>query len=81
MKIGVLALQGAFIEHIHSLKKLGVEAVEVRRAADLEGLDGLVIPGGESTTMLKLAKHYNLMKPIQDMNKAGKPAGQQDYRE
>ena len=55
MKIGVLALQGAFIEHINILRRLGVEAVEVRLPEDLAGLDGLIIPGGESTTIGKLA--------------------------
>jgi 5'-phosphate synthase pdxT subunit len=64
MKIGVLALQGAFIEHIKMLRKLGVEAVEVRLPEDLEGLDGLIIPGGESTTIGKLATMYNLMDPL-----------------
>ena len=64
MKIGVLALQGAFIEHIKILQNLGVEAVEVRLPGDLEGLDGLVIPGGESTTIGKLADIYGLMEPL-----------------
>lgn len=64
MKIGVLALQGAFIEHIKMLRELGVEAVEVRLPADLEGLDGLIIPGGESTTIGKLATMYKLMEPL-----------------
>ena len=64
MKIGVLALQGAFIEHIKILCELGVEAVEVRLPEDLEGLDGLIIPGGESTTIGKLAVQYNLMAPL-----------------
>lgn len=64
MKIGVLALQGAFIEHIKKLRALGVEAVEVRLPADLEGLDGLIIPGGESTTIGKLAVMYDLMAPL-----------------
>ena len=64
MKIGVLALQGAFIEHIHKLNPLGVEAVEVRLPQDLEGLDGLIIPGGESTTIGKLAKMYGLITPL-----------------
>lgn len=64
MKIGVLALQGAFIEHIKMLRKLGTEAVEVRLPADLEGLDGLIIPGGESTTIGKLAVMYDLMEPL-----------------
>jgi 5'-phosphate synthase pdxT subunit len=66
MKIGVLALQGAFIEHIDILRELGVEAVEVRLPADLEGLDGLIIPGGESTTIGKLAETYELLEPMRD---------------
>ena len=73
MKIGVLALQGAFIEHIRTLQKLGVEAVEVRTSEELQSLDGLIIPGGESTAMLKLARHYHLVKPLQQMAKEGKP--------
>jgi pyridoxal 5'-phosphate synthase pdxT subunit len=64
MKIGVLALQGAFIEHIQMLEKLGVTAVPVRLPADLEGLDGLIIPGGESTTIGKLAVQYQLLQPL-----------------
>lgn len=64
MKIGVLALQGAFIEHIKILHRLGVEAVEVRLPQDLEGLAGLIIPGGESTTIGKLAVMYGLMEPL-----------------
>jgi len=64
MRVGVLALQGAFIEHIKILRELGVEAVEVRLPQDLEGLDGLIIPGGESTTIGKLAVQYNLMAPL-----------------
>ena len=64
MKIGVLALQGAFIEHIHKLKQLGIQAVEVRLPQDMQGLDGLIIPGGESTTIGKLMVSYDLMEPI-----------------
>jgi len=64
MKIGVLALQGAFIEHIKILRQLGVETAEVRLPADLADLDGLIIPGGESTTIGKLAVMYNLMEPL-----------------
>lgn len=64
MKIGVLALQGAFIEHIKILSDLGVDAIEVRLPQDLEGLDGLIIPGGESTTIGKLAEIYGLMEPL-----------------
>jgi len=65
MKIGVLALQGDFSEHISMLKSLNVEASEVRLPEHLNGLDGLIIPGGESTTIAKLAVAYNLMEPLQ----------------
>jgi 5'-phosphate synthase pdxT subunit len=65
MKIGVLALQGDFSEHISLLKRLKVEASEVRLPEHLNGLDGLIIPGGESTTIGKLAVAYNLMEPLQ----------------
>lgn len=64
MKIGVLALQGAFIEHSKMLEQLGATAVEVRLPQDLIGLDGLIIPGGESTTIGKLAVMYHLMEPL-----------------
>ncbi len=64
MKIGVLALQGDFAEHIVMLRRMGVELVEVRLPAHLEGLDGLIIPGGESTTIGKLAMAYGLMEPL-----------------
>jgi 5'-phosphate synthase pdxT subunit len=64
MKIGVLALQGAYIEHIKILRDLDVDTVEVRLPGDLEGLDGLIIPGGESTTIGKLAEIYGLMEPL-----------------
>jgi 5'-phosphate synthase pdxT subunit len=59
-RIGVLALQGAFREHARALELLGAEVVEVRLPEELDGLDGLVIPGGESTTMLRLAELYGL---------------------
>lgn len=70
--IGVLALQGAFIEHVHILQKIGVQTREVRLPEDLDGLDGLIIPGGESTTICKLADMYGLIAPIRQfaMNKA-----------
>jgi 5'-phosphate synthase pdxT subunit len=60
LRIGVLALQGNFREHIAVLRRLGAEAVEVRKAAELAGLDGLVIPGGESTTFMRLMRLYGL---------------------
>ena len=64
MKIGVLALQGAFIEHCQMLRQLGADAVEVRLPQQLEALDGLIIPGGESTTIGKLATSYGLIDPL-----------------
>ena len=70
MKIGVLALQGAFIEHVNILKSLGVEAVEVRLPEQLADLDGLIIPGGESTTIGKLARRFGLMEPLRDFAEA-----------
>ena len=60
LRIGVLALQGAFREHARALRRLGADVVEVRLPAELEGLDGLVIPGGESTTIVRLADLYGL---------------------
>jgi 5'-phosphate synthase pdxT subunit len=69
MKIGVLALQGDFAEHIKMLKRLKVEAVEVRLPEQLDGLDGLIIPGGESTTIGKLAEAYGLIKPLQEFGR------------
>ena len=66
MKIGVLALQGAFIEHLKILRHLGVTAVEVRLPKQLDGLDGLIIPGGESTTIGKLAVMYDLLEPLSE---------------
>lgn len=64
MKIGVLALQGDFQEHEEILKKLGIDVVEVRLPEHLEGLDGLILPGGESTTFGKLAEAYGLIEPL-----------------
>ena len=70
MRIGVLALQGAFIEHVHMLERLGVEAVEIRLPAQLDGIHGLVMPGGESTTFGKLATTYGLVKPLIALGKS-----------
>ncbi len=69
MKIGVLALQGDFAEHIVMLRRLGVETAEVRLPAHLNGLDGLVMPGGESTTIGKLAVAFGLMEPLCEFGK------------
>lgn len=73
MKIGVLALQGAVREHVHLLEKLGVEAVAVKKREQLHDLDGLIFPGGESTTMGKLIRKYDLLEPIRDLHRQGKP--------
>lgn len=73
MKIGVLALQGAFREHVEMLRGIGVEAVEVRLPEQLADLDGLIIPGGESTTIGKIATQYGLIEPIREMAAQGKP--------
>jgi 5'-phosphate synthase pdxT subunit len=64
LRIGVLALQGAFREHAAALRKLGAEVVEVRLPDELDGLDGLVLPGGESTTIMRLAELYGLEAAI-----------------
>jgi 5'-phosphate synthase pdxT subunit len=64
MKVGVLALQGDFAEHVVMLRRIGVEASEVRLPEQLEDLDGLIIPGGESTTIGKLAGDFELIEPL-----------------
>ena len=69
MKAGVLALQGAFIEHEKMLRRLGVETVQVRLAKDLEELSALIIPGGESTTIGKLATDFGLVEPLREFAK------------
>lgn len=71
--IGVLALQGAFIEHAAALRALGADVREVRLPRDLDGLDGLVIPGGESTTMGKLLVEYELLSPLRERVARGWP--------
>lgn len=73
MRIGVLALQGAVAEHIRSLKAAGAEAVAVKRVEELDGLQGLVIPGGESTTIGKLMRKYGFMDAIRSFSAQGKP--------
>jgi 5'-phosphate synthase pdxT subunit len=70
MRIGVLALQGDFAEHINMLARLGAETREVRLPEHLEGLDGLIIPGGESTTIGKLAVDFGLLEPLKKFSKA-----------
>ena len=68
-RVGVLALQGDFDAHVKAVERAGAAAVEVRSAADLEDLDGLIIPGGESTTMLKLLCEENLMEPLRQFGR------------
>jgi 5'-phosphate synthase pdxT subunit len=71
MKVGVLALQGTFIEHIGMLRKLGVEAPQIHLPHELDTLDGLIIPGGESTTMMRLMESFGLIQPIREMARNG----------
>ena len=73
MKIGVLAAQGAFAEHIAILHRLDVDALPVRLPEELIGLDGLIIPGGESTSISKLMLDYNLMNEIRNLAKTNLP--------
>jgi pyridoxal 5'-phosphate synthase pdxT subunit len=73
MRIGVLALHGAVIEHIATLRSIGVEAVPVRLPEDLDGISGLIMPGGESTTMRKLVVRWGLRQPVMDLAASGAP--------
>lgn len=73
VRLGVLALQGAFREHIAMLERLNVEAEEVRLAKELEDLDGLIIPGGESTSMGLVAERWSLVEPLRQWVQGGKP--------
>jgi 5'-phosphate synthase pdxT subunit len=73
MKIGVLALQGAFREHLDTLRAIGVEGVSVREPKDLDGVSGLILPGGESTTMRQLIERWDLRQPILDLAASGAP--------
>ena len=72
MQIGVLAIQGDFAEHIAILRKIGFESREVRLPEQLKNLDGLIIPGGESTTLSRLMSIYNLREPIERMATEGR---------
>lgn len=73
MRIGVLAVQGAFAEHLSTLGAIGVEGVAVRVPADLEGLSGLILPGGESTAQRRLVDRWGLREPILDLARSGAP--------
>ena len=72
-RIGVLALQGAFREHIAAMERLGADATPLRSAEELDALDGVVLPGGESTTMDKLLRKFGLQRPLADAINAGLP--------
>lgn len=71
--IGVLGLQGGFVEHVHSLESLGARTIVVKRPAHLDGLDGIVLPGGESTTMSKLLELGGLLEPLRAAINQGLP--------
>ena len=73
MKVGVLAVQGDYAAHARMLKRIGVEAVELRRADELDGVDGLIIPGGESTTMLKFVEEEALGDAIKSFAASARP--------
>jgi 5'-phosphate synthase pdxT subunit len=73
LRIGVLALQGAFHEHIQILRRLGADAIEVRKPEQLQGLDGLILPGGESTTMGLVAERWGMVGPLRAWVEAGRP--------
>ncbi|KAJ4969871.1 hypothetical protein NE237_002970 [Protea cynaroides] len=73
MAVGVLSLQGSFNEHIAALRRLGVKGVEIRKPEQLQNITALIIPGGESTTMAKLAEFHNLFPVLRDFVKMGKP--------
>ena len=73
MRVGVLALQGDFREHIIALTHCQVEATEVRRVSELEKIDALIIPGGESTTIVSLAKTFEIFEPIKKRIASGMP--------
>ncbi|XP_059660590.1 probable pyridoxal 5'-phosphate synthase subunit PDX2 [Cornus florida] len=73
MAVGVLALQGSFNEHIAALRRLGVKGVEIRKPEQLDSVTSLIIPGGESTTMAKLAEYHNLFPALREFVKMGKP--------
>ena len=73
MRVGVLALQGAFFEHSQALRRLGVDVVEVRLPPQLDGLDSLIIPGGESTTIGQVAAQWGLLEPLRNFAASGRP--------
>lgn len=73
MRVGILALQGAVAEHIRSIEKAGAEGIAIKHPEQLEEIDGLIIPGGESTTIGKLMRKYDFIEAIRSFSKQGKP--------
>jgi pyridoxal 5'-phosphate synthase pdxT subunit len=73
IKIGVLGLQGAVREHVHSIEESGAEAVVIKKVEQLKDVDGLILPGGESTTMRRLIDKYNFMDALKEFANSGKP--------
>ena len=73
-RVGVLALQGDVREHLAALRSVGADARPIRRATELDDIDGIVLPGGESTTMIKLAREFGLLEPLRAHLAAGRPA-------
>ncbi|MFP7736895.1 pyridoxal 5'-phosphate synthase glutaminase subunit PdxT [Priestia aryabhattai] len=73
VKVGVLGLQGAFREHAQALEAAGAEAIIIKKVEQLDEVDGLILPGGESTAMRRLIDKYDFMEPLRQFAKAGKP--------
>jgi 5'-phosphate synthase pdxT subunit len=72
-RVGVLALQGDVVEHLHALRRIGVEAVEVKNEGELASIDALIVPGGESTTVIRLLERFGLVEPIKARVRNGMP--------
>jgi pyridoxal 5'-phosphate synthase pdxT subunit len=72
-RVGVLALQGDVVEHLHALRRIGVEAVEVKNERELASVDALIVPGGESTTVIRLLERFGLVEPIKARVRGGMP--------
>jgi 5'-phosphate synthase pdxT subunit len=73
VKVGVLGLQGAVREHVKSIEASGAEAIVIKKVEQLAEIDGLIIPGGESTTMRRLIDKYSFMEPLREFGASGKP--------
>ena len=73
MKIGVLSLQGGVAEHINHIEELGCEAIEVKKLEDLKDINGLILPGGESTAIGKILRERNMLTPLREMILSGLP--------